>query len=74
MDLASPSTVILGLEPRIHIRSVPVMDARVKPEHDEGEVAGLFSLQASADQWFIALTMSSVIFLASPSSIIVPSL
>ena len=29
---------------------------------------------AASDQWFIALTMSSVIFLASPSSIIVPSL
>jgi hypothetical protein len=37
-------------------------------------ISRAFCFGLFAGQWFIALTMSSVIFLASPSSIIVPSL
>jgi len=40
----------------------------------EKEKPAIVSRALSDPQWFIALTMSSVIFLASPRSIIVPSL
>ncbi len=36
MTLATPTTVILGLDPRIHA-SPATVDPRVKPEDDEGE-------------------------------------
>ena len=41
-DIAPPTAVILGLEPRIHAPPAAV-DAWVKPEHDGGEVRGALS-------------------------------
>ena len=39
MNLATPTPVILGLDPRIYATAATV-DPRVKPEDDEGEDVG----------------------------------